>query len=203
MKPVAFCTPLTLLLVLQGLSIDASGQANNPNTQIECESRSTHVKAAASAARSTAVTYNSNPLVFDPVPLVSTKIRVGGERQRNCLVAHFSAMVGPMDNHIVFQARVDGVPMTGHLPEFVGILVPVVVEPDFSDAVFAALGSGGVPFADVPQRMVAYNFFRTVKPGEHTVEVLFAGCCSSNPLGSGAVVNRATLILEFRGAAAP
>src|SRR5215218_9578330 len=46
--------------------------------------------------------------------LMSTDVTVDGPG-RSCLVATFSAMALPTDNYLVFQVRVDGVPMEGHL----------------------------------------------------------------------------------------
>lgn len=154
------------------------------DNQIECESKSKNVKGVtAPGTRGTAVAFGTNPNNFDPTPLLSTKITVGGRRS-SCLIAHFSAMAQPQDNQAVFQVRVDGVPMQGHAAGLLGVPVPVVYDPDES----AAMG---------PPRMVAYNFFTEVEPGEHTVEVLFAGCCSSDPNGSGVVVESPVLTLEY------
>ena len=44
--------------------------------------------------------------------------------------------------------------------------------------------------------MAAYTFFKQVQPGDHTVEVLFAACCSPINLGP-TYVDAAVLTLEF------
>ena len=160
------------------------GQA--ANQQVECDSKAKNVKAiTAAGVRTTAVSLTANPNLFDPVPLLSTKITVGG-RKPSCLMASFSAMALPQDNWVVFQVRVDGVPMRGHAAGLGGVTEPVVFDPDEG-------GANGV------FRMVAYNFFTVVEPGEHTVEVVYAGCCSSEPLGSGAAVESPVLKLEYTG----
>jgi hypothetical protein len=46
-------------------------------------------------------------------------------------------------------------------------------------------------------RMVAYNFFTTVDRGEQTVEAMYASCCSSERLGSGAAVESPVLKPEY------
>jgi hypothetical protein len=202
---IRFNTHIVVSLIVFGLFSTIARQSATAGDV--CESRAANIKAATAGVRTTAVTFNSNPDRFDRTPLVSTTVQVAGKRS-SCLIVHFSAMVGPMDNHVVFQARADGVPIEGHLPGFVGIQTPVVVEPDYADPLSTAVAQFlradvaqlGVPFANVPQRMVAYNFFTEVKPGQHTVEIFFAGCCSSNPLGSGATISRTVVTLEYRGA---
>ena len=156
------------------------------NQQVECDGIAKNVKAiTAPGVRTTAVSLTANPGLFDPVPLLSTRIVVGGRRP-SCLFADFSAMALPQDNWVVFQVRVDGVPMRGHAAGLGGVTEPVVFDPD----------EGG---ADGVFRMVAYNFFTVVEPGEHTVEVMYAGCCSSEPFGSGAAVESPVLKLEYTG----
>jgi hypothetical protein len=107
---------------------------------------------------------------LDPTPLLETTVSVAGE-DRSCLVVNFSTMARPLDNHILFQVQVDGVPMEGHLSSFAGFATPVVADPEETDK-------------NLP-RMVAYTFFKEVAPGLHRVQVFFAGCCSLNaPAGS-------------------
>jgi hypothetical protein len=157
---------VTLVIVIPLSSM--RGRASH--SQIECESKAQRVKAVTSPDYhfTTAVfNFPSDGIGhFDPVPLLSTTIEVGRPGP-SCLIAHFSAMGDPLDNHVVFQVRVDGVPMQGHLSGFVGIATPVVSDPEETDM-------------NLP-RMVAYNFFAEVQPGVHTVDVVFAGCCSAAP----------------------
>jgi hypothetical protein len=158
--------------------------------QIECESNSRHVKAVTSQDyHFTTAVFNfpsDGQGHFDSYPLLSTTIEVGRPGP-SCLIAHFSAMGDPLDNHVVFQVRVDGVPMQGHLSGFVGIATPVVADPEETDM-------------NLP-RMVAYNFFAQVQPGVHSVDVLFAGCCSAAPPPGLTVaqVGSPVLTLEYVG----
>jgi hypothetical protein len=123
------------------------------------------------------------PGSFDPAPLLNLNVRTEGR----CLVAHLSTFPFPADNHIVFQVLVDGTPMEGHHPDLFGFGVPAVSDPNRTDA-----------FVDVP-RMASYTFFKRVDPGVHTVEVLFAGCCSGTTgVSNGSVVAGATLTLQYR-----
>jgi hypothetical protein len=115
--------------------------------------------------------------------LMTTTIDVRGP---SCLVAHFSTMAYPLDNAVVFQVRVDGQPMKGHLGSVAGVPTPAVFDPEETDQ-------------NLP-RMVSYTFFERIGPGSHLVEVLFAGCCSGAPV-PGAVAAYAgspVLALHYR-----
>jgi hypothetical protein len=174
-----------LALAMAGvmLPMDVQAAAN----QVECESISTRVKAIRLVgSRDATVNFTGGggrPAgSFDPVPLLSTKVDV---TRPTCLVAHFSAMAHPADNHMVFQVRVDGIPMQGHDLDLFGTGTAAVSDPNQTDVYY-----------DVP-RMVAYSFFQRVGAGIHTVEVLFAGCCSAlTGIGDG-LVSAAVLTLEY------
>lgn len=158
--------------------------------QIECTSKSKHVKAVTSPDyHFTTAIYNfpsDGAGHFDAVPLLTTTVEVAGGKP-SCLIAHFSAVAAPNDNHVMFQVRVDGVPMHGHLTGSGGLPTPVVSDPEETDM-------------NLP-RMVAYNFFAEVRPGIHTVDVLFAGCCSAAPPPGAVVaaVGSPVLTLEYEG----
>lgn len=124
--------------------------------QIECEGIATKVKSV------TLPNYHNITAWFPGGQLqtvLSTTVTVEG-KGRSCLVVDFSAMARPNDNWIVFQVRVDGVPMEGHLGSFSDQLIPVVATVEETDLNYP--------------RPVAYNFFAVVGPGEHTVELLTA-----------------------------
>lgn len=74
--------------------------------------------------------------------------------------------------------------MQGHDPDLLGLRAPGVSDPNQID----------VMFYDVP-RMVAYNFFQQVGAGVHTVDILFAGCCSASTGFGQGLVNTAVLTL--------
>src|SRR5262249_16117710 len=116
--------------------------------------------------------------------LMSTTVTVGG-RLPSCLVANFSSQAYPQDNSIIYQVRVDGVPMNGHMNGSGDIASPIVWDPEETDL-------------NNP-RMVSYTFFKKVRPGTHTVDVLFAGCCSAAPpSGPAAYTGSPVLILHHR-----
>ncbi len=171
------CLPLTILLWPPGDPAVAE--------QIECSSRATKLKAVTSPDfRPTFTPFQFPPGSFDPTPLLSTTVTVTGKGS-SCLVAHFSVMARPTDNYMVFQVRVDGVPMEGHLSGVPNIAVPVVYTIEETDL-------------NVPQ-MVAHSFFASVSPGQHTVDVVFAAGSAmepdpENPPSAGSPV----LVLSYR-----
>ena len=162
----------------------------------ECQSNTTQVKAISSGPRHTAVNFNTDVNgvpdatgYFDPAPMFSATIDVdGGKNHFSCLIAHLSVEVAPLDNHVMFQVLVDGVPMQGHstFPYSVPtVQEPVVWDPEETDKNL--------------NRMVAFNFFVPVARGSHLVEVRWAGCCgfTNGNTTTIATVANAVLILKY------
>ena len=155
---------LGLLLILGHNAAAQTGIAR-------CEGQPTVVRVQSSGVRTTTVNFNTDQFgnadptgYFDPKPLIS--IPIVTTAARTCVFVDFSALVEPQDNHVMFQVRVDDVPMEGHaiFPYSVPtVKAPVVWDPEETDNNLT--------------RMVAYTFFDLVGPGAHTVEVRFAGCC--------------------------
>ena len=118
---------------------------------------------------------------LDPTPFLQTTIK---SLTKTCVFVTFSAQVDPLDNHIVFQASVDDIPMQGHA-QFPYItpapLTPVVWDPEETNLNVS--------------RMVSYTFFTEVGPGEHTVRLRFAGCCS--PIGNSAIIRAAVMSVRY------
>jgi hypothetical protein len=156
------------LLIAFALSASVEGQVTGG--QIECKSKPTTMKVVGfeDYKGSDAVFNFPNDGVghFGSTPLLSATIEVTGN-QKSCLVASFSAEARPLDNHIVYQVRIDGVPMKGHLPSFVGVATPVIADAEETDLNL--------------ERIISHDFFALVAPGTHRVEVYFAGCCSGAP----------------------
>lgn len=119
-------------------------------------------------------------------PLMSTPVTVTGTGM-SCIIAHFSTHARITDNYIVFQVRVDGIPMEGHLGNYAGVATPVVA----------------TNIEDVAEqtthwpRIVAYNFFKKVMPGQHVVDVLVAAG-SNIAAGQEPSVGSPVLTLEYR-----
>jgi hypothetical protein len=186
--------PLVMLAFV--LALSGAGQEWVVATEAECEGDATRVKALSSGSQHTAVNFNTdvNGVVdglghFDAVPLLSTTIAVnGGPRKSSCLIAHLSAEVAPQDNHVMFQVLLDGVPMHGHgiFPYSLPVIQsPVVWDPEETDKNL--------------NRMVAFNFFAAVRPGTHSVEVRWAGCCgfTNGNTTTIATVANAVLTLQY------
>jgi hypothetical protein len=164
--------------------------------EAECQGVTTQVKALSSGAHQTAVNFNTDVNgvpdavgYFDPAPLLATTINVDGDRVRSsCLTAHLSVEVAPLDNHVMFQVLVDGIPMHGHgiFPYSVPtVQAPVVWDPEETEKNV--------------NRMVAFNFFVPVARGAHLVEVRWAGCCgfTNGNTTTIATVSNAVLILRY------
>jgi hypothetical protein len=178
MKHFAMATALVVLAT--AFPVDAVAQ------QIECSSPVRNVTGVTNPAGHVITTKYQldNPNLQT---LLTTTISSG----HGCLVAHLSGLARITDNYVVFQVRVDGVPMKGHLPGLAGFATPVV---------FVSIDSGAAnddeQFID-PTKVVAYNFFTQLDAGTHTVEVLAAA-------GSNIVspdfpsVNSLVLTLEYR-----
>ncbi len=192
MKRIGFFVSLVVVTVLLTFFL-SSPQIGWAQTDVtNCSSTLGHVTAVSlPAAREATIDFAGGGQIpagsFDPIPLLNTTIELNGRRP-SCLIAHFSNIPQPADNHIVYQVRVDGIPMEGHHPTLFGFGTAAVSDPNRTDEFFV----------DVP-RMASYTFFATIEPGEHTVEVLFAGCCSGTTgYSSGSVVAGATLTLQYR-----
>jgi hypothetical protein len=176
---IALVIALTTLAIAIPLS-SREGQASH--NQVVCESRSTHVKAVTSPDTHFITTIAQvPPHILEP--LLSTTVTVGGGHP-SCLVAHFSTVARVIDNYIVFQVTVDGVPMQGH--NFGGaplIPIPIVQETKFASD-------------SAVDKMLAYNFFAEVEPGDHAIEVRVGA--GSNIVGPPfPFVYSPTLTLEY------
>jgi hypothetical protein len=172
--------------LLTAFALVASASAQ----QINCASKPDTLRVVAlEAAKGTDAVFNfPNDGVghFSSTPLLAAVIDVGGVG-RSCVLARFSAEAMPLDNHIVYQVRLDGVAMRGHLPDFIGIASPVIADAEETDLNL--------------ERLVAHDFFAVVEPGRHRVEVFFAGCCSGAPppVGPYGFSGANVLALQFTG----
>jgi hypothetical protein len=188
MSTTARLVPAAVALLLAGLGTDAAAQTG----AARCAGAAQFVRAQSSGVRTTTVNFNTDALgnpdptgYFDPKPLIATSIVTTAAS--TCLIAHFSALAEPQDNHVMFQVLVDGKPMQGHaiFPYSVPtVQAPVVWDPEETDKNLT--------------RMVAANFFAAVGPGTHKIEVRFAGCCGlTNGVNVIALVRNAVLTLQY------
>ena len=180
--------PAAVALLFVGLGTEAAAQTGIAR----CASVAQIVRAQSSGVRTTTVNFNTDALgnpdptgYFDPTPLIATSIATTATS--TCLIAHFSALAEPQDNHVMFQVLVDGQPMQGHaiFPYSIPtVQAPVVWDPEETDT--------------NQTRMVAANFFAAVGPGTHKIDVRFAGCCGlTNGVNVIALVRNAVLTLQY------
>lgn len=154
--------------------------------QVECRSLAPVVKAVTRPDYH-AVTTRFQLDTPNLQPLLSTSIVVTGATP-SCLIAHFSALARITDNYVVFQVRVDGQPMRGHLSGLPGVPTPVM---------FTALDDNVAEQLTDPTKVASFNFFQAVLPGRHTIEVLVAAGSNidaANPPQIGSPV----LTLQYR-----
>jgi hypothetical protein len=182
---------LALLLGVSLLCPDGQARAD----QIVCRSTASTVQGVTRAdTHAISTKYQvDNPNLE---PLLTTTVTVTGTGL-SCIVAHLSALVRITDNYVVFQVRVDGVPMEGHLPGLGPVATPVVYT-----AIDTWINDPASEQLSDPTKMVAFNFFKTVKPGVHTVEVLVAAgsniWCPSPSDCNKPTVTVPVLTLEYR-----
>jgi hypothetical protein len=174
-----FAMAMALVLLATALAVNAVAQ------QIECSSDVKQVKAVTNPAGHVITTKYQ----FDTPnlqPLLTTTIDAG----EGCLVAHLSGQARITDNYIVFQVRVDGVPMEGQLP------LPLFTTPVVFVSIDAGNANDDEQFID-PTKVVAYNFFTRVPKGAHTVEVMAAAGSNIDPANPPSVTHL-VLTLEYR-----
>jgi hypothetical protein len=151
----------------------------------ECQGLQVNMKAVALPGQrvlNPIVDFGGSGGQLHPVPVLQTDFNVFPLPARStCVVVTFSTQADPQDNHIVFQASIDNVPMLGH-GTFLGLPTPVVVDPEETN-----LNN---------TRMLSYTFFAHVGPGVHTLRIRAASCCTSNPTG-GLVIRAATAIVRY------
>lgn len=154
--------------------------------QVECSGKSDRVKGVTNP-NGHLITTKFQFDVPNLQPLLTTTITTSGPT--SCVVAHLSGLARITDNYVVFQVRIDGVPMDGHtfLP---GVNTPVVfraidANPEYEDEQFID-----------PTKVISYNFFANLPPGSHTVEVMAAaGSNIISPFEPS--VNALVLTLEY------
>lgn len=81
-------------------------------SQAECEGFTLRQKAVSMPApRSATVDFSGSGGHLDPTPILETQIQL---LAKTCVVVTFSAQADPQDNHIIFQASANNIPMSGH-----------------------------------------------------------------------------------------
>lgn len=172
-----------MLLVTAALAVFSTTLPAQPTT-VECSGTMQNTKAVALTAGTTlynVTDFSGSQGQLDPTPLLQTEITTNGNPHRpSCVVLTFSTQAAPQDNSIVFQASIDGIPMIGHGVSFYP--TPIVWDPEETNL-------------NLP-RMLSYTFFANILPGDHTIRIKIAGCCSANPT-TVLVVNAATMVIRY------
>jgi len=146
---------LAAVIVAAACAVDAAAQ------QVECQGA---VKNIAAVTRPAGHVITTPFQGVNLQPLLATTIQVEND---GCVVASLSGQVRITDNFVVFQVRVDGVPLQGHAP-MPGTTTPVVFV-----AIDASTANDDEQIID-PTKAVAFNFFGRLRRGTHVVEVLGA-----------------------------
>ena len=205
-KGVLTATTLAALISLPLVARADDKPKYTPQQSVDCDNRAPRVNAVKLKLNGFDTLFNTVDFSgfafqnnndiggFDPIPLLETKIFVGGKKT-SCVIAHFSAEANTGDNTVVFQASIDDDPMEGHgfYPEDLRspqISTPVVID---RSTVFRPTNPIPVPTT------ASYNFFKIVKPGWHTVKIKWAGCCSSQADSVSAEILGAVLTVEYQG----
>ena len=191
------------LLSLPALLLLAATLAPATSHAAECSGTIGHVTAVSlDTTKYAYVNYSATGGQFDSDPLISATVSVPhplavvARPPPSCLIVHFSAEATALDNAIVFQVLLDGVPMQGNSPTGAnGVSSPAIFEAN--PIIFHNDVEVGRP-GPAPQ-MLSYTLFGTVNGGSHTVKVLKANCCSAiNSLVPGSYVQAATLTVEYK-----
>ena len=135
--------------------------------QQACHTAAPQVTAGATAVRHVAtVNFVETGGQFHATPLIRAVVEV--TEPGSCLMVHFASKPHPETAHILYQIRVNGVPMPGQWMRNLFVLgaPPAFVEPGYDPG-----ASGDI------QRLTSYTFVQTVQPGPHVVEVLYAVAC--------------------------
>jgi hypothetical protein len=134
---------------------------------------------------------------FEDTPLFSTTVKTS---RGACVIATLSALARPNDNWVLFQALVDGQPMYGHVSSdqfFTDMGYPQTAE--YVQPPVQLVGDPEVQDKNL-YRMLSYTFYMPVATGTHTLEVKWAGCCTTT--GPNNVntfeIGRATLLINYK-----
>ena len=150
---------ICLVTAVASLAMPQNGLAET----VSCQDASLHVNAVALSGN-----HNITAKFQLDTPnlqlLMRTRIVVEGTTP-GCVVADLSALTRITDNYVVYQVRIDGVPMEGQTGGFAGVADPVII---------ATFDDPDEQLVD-PFRIVSYTFFKKVPPGVHLIEVMVAG----------------------------
>ena len=174
---------VTFALMSMGL---ASPSWATHEEQPECATTTQQVTGVATAARHVAsVDFIATKGQFHSTPLISATVEV--TEPGGCLLVHFIPRAHPDLYPLVYQIRVNGVPMEGQRPRNLYVFrAPPAFEHPADTVAYV-------------HPLITYTFVQRVgTPGTHVVEVLYAVACLNHRLGCQRAIDSATLIVGYQ-----
>jgi hypothetical protein len=153
----------TRRIALAAALFTVTGAVHAGAQQVQCQGQAKNIAGVTRPAGHVITTPYSDTSPLQP--LLATTIQTEAE---GCVIASLSGQVRITDNFVVFQVRINGVPLQGQSP-LIGFTTPVVFV-----AIDASTANDDEQFID-PTKAVAFNFFGRLPRGSHLVEVLGAG----------------------------
>ena len=178
------------LLALALMSMGLTSPSWATERQSECYTSSQQVTGVATAARHVAtVNFITTGGHFHSAPLISATVQV--TQPGSCLVVQFQPKAHPDTGYLIYQVRVNGVPMDGQWENlFVRGAPPAFEQPGFG------IGRSGNP--GNPQSLTTFPFLQIVGPGEYVVEVVYAVACLDRRRDCQRAIDSATLIVGYQ-----
>jgi hypothetical protein len=153
----------TRRIALAAALFTVTGAVHAGAQQVQCQGQAKNIAGVTRPAGHVITTPYSDTSPLQP--LLATTIQTEAE---GCVIASLSGQVRITDNFVVFQVRINGVPLQGQSP-LAGFTTPVV---------FVAIDAASNVNEDEqlidPTKAVAFNFFGRLPRGSHRVEVLGA-----------------------------
>lgn len=170
-------------LVLGGLLLSSLSWGAHTSQQV-CHSATSQVTGVATAAWHLATVDFLATKSFHATPLITTTVEV--TEPGSCLVVQFAPRAHPGRFPLVYQIRVNGVPMPGQRRNLYVVGAPLAFEQPADNT-----GAGVVwPLAN-------YVFLQVVNPGVHRVEVFYAVACLHRGDDCARTIDGATLIVGY------
>ena len=183
-------TTMTVFIALMLLSGGLTSPSWATDGQSECVTPAQKVTGVATTVRHVAsVNFITTGGRFHPTPLISATVQV--TEPGSCLVVHFQPKAHPDTEYLVYQVRVNGVPMDGQWESlFVRGAPPAFEQPGFG------IDRSGNP--GNPQSLTTFPFLQIVDPGKYVVEVLYAVVCIGGQTRCQRAIDSATLIVGYQ-----
>ena len=177
-------TTMTVFVAFMLLSWTIGAPSWATDRQSACVTPAQQVTGVATASRHVAtVNFITTGGQFHATPLISATVEV--TEPGSCLVVQFQPKAHPDIDYLVYQMRVNRVPMDGQWDNlFVLGAPPAFEQPGF-----------GVGRSASPQSLTTFPFLQIVDPGTYVVEVLYAVACIGGEPRCQRAIDSATLIV--------